>query len=213
MGQPVLERINADESLQVLLYVCLPLLLLLVVGLAFRALLRPRLVAIFPSFTLRINQVGPEDAFVTYSGSGIQTAFEANLGRGPRSGHRQISVQIPREMDNERAKSVVRDLALGLGDLRYDYLIFRKREPRQVTQEERHAAIDQLRQIGLDTEALVGQQGQVARLVARNGLHVPASELAMSLPKIQSLISKANGIEERIEVLESSIPHLLGNSS
>lgn len=205
--------INSDESLQVLLYVCLPLLSLLVGAVVLRALRRPSSVARFPSFTLAINQVGPEDVFVTYSVGGIQMAFGATLGRGPRSGHRQISVQIPREIDNERVKRVVRDLALGLAKLRYDYLIFRKREPRQVTEEERDAAMGQLRQIGFDTEALIGQESQIVRLVAPKGLVIPARELAMSLPQIQSLISKARGEEERIEVLETNVSHLLGNSS
>lgn len=205
-GKLVFERINADESLQMLVYVCLPLLLLLVVGLVIRLLRRPRLAVNFPDFKLTISQVGQEDAFVTYSSGGNQTAFEASLGRGSYFGHRRISVHIPREMDLERAKTVVRDLALGLAELRYEYVIFRKREPRQVTQEERDAAVDQLRQMGFDLERSVAQQGQVTRLVTLNGLPARGGKLSMNFSGIQKLVSQAQGIEERVEVLDSGIP-------
>jgi hypothetical protein len=200
-GLAQFDSAQKDESLQIVIFVCIPLLLLLVFGLIVRWVRRPRFSVTFPDFSLTINSVGGDSDFVMYRKGTMQTAFSASLGRGRR--RRSISVQIPSDLRIEQTRDIVRDLVLGLSELGYEYRIFRKREPRQVSPEERAVAIERLQKMGVDITRL-SQSGVVTRLTAPNGLRVPLGDMESLLPEIHKLISQARGIEERIEILESS---------
>ena len=189
------------ESLQIVFFICIPLLLLLVVALVVRWLRRPRTEVTFPNFSLAIHGVGLSGGFVTYTTNSWQTAFDMSLGRG--KGRGIISVQVPSDLGPEKTRDIVTNLALGLAKLGYEYRVFRKREPRQVSSEEQAIAVEQLQKMGFDPTKLV-EQGSVTRLTAPRALSIPPADLQLVLPKIAKLASYAKGIEERIEILASS---------
>lgn len=56
---------EAHESTQVLLFICLPLLLLLITFIAI-SVRASRTVAKFPTFTLRKERLGPEETWICY---------------------------------------------------------------------------------------------------------------------------------------------------
>ncbi len=58
----MLAHIRSDESLQVLVFVVLPLLLLLIAGILLRIKYTPASTATFPTFSVNFSRIGPQDA-------------------------------------------------------------------------------------------------------------------------------------------------------
>jgi hypothetical protein len=118
---------HLDESLWVLLLVCIPLLALLIVLIVLRAR-GSRRTARFADFSVTISTVGREEAYVKYVSSKKQAEFRASIGRGRRFFRPLIVVTMPAELTQEDFGKIASDVALGLGFLRYEYRIYRNNE-------------------------------------------------------------------------------------
>jgi len=81
--------------------------------------------ATFPTFSLRIESVSREDAFIYYQVGEKKTEFYAAVGPGRSIFRSSIITTIPKETGDEEAARIAADLALGLSKLGYDYKVFR----------------------------------------------------------------------------------------
>jgi hypothetical protein len=118
---------HLDESIWVLVLVCIPLLALLIVLIVL--LTRgSRRTARFKDFSVTISTIGREEAFVKYVSSDKQTEFPASIGRGRGFFRPLIVVTMPAEVTQEDFGKVASDVALGLGRLRYEYRIYRNNQ-------------------------------------------------------------------------------------
>src|SRR5439155_14369911 len=108
---------RTDESIQVLVFVCVPLLLVLV---AIVVLLTrgPRYTAKFPTFSVTITKIGREEAYVIYREKNKDVEFAAEIGRGKSFFVPRIYVRVPKERPVEDVGNIVPNLALGLKKLR-----------------------------------------------------------------------------------------------
>jgi hypothetical protein len=191
-----------DESTRVLVFVCGPLLLLLfaVIALLIRG---SRNVAKFPTFSVTISKVGHQEAYVYYCLNGRKTEFQAEISRGKSFFVPRISVRVAEDVPEHEVFKIVSNLALGLSKLHYEYLIYRKREQLRVSEEERNAAIAELRQMGFKIKES-GAPGQVVRAVSHDWRRKSSKEAKATLSQVQDLMAKATGLRESIEVLARS---------
>src|SRR5689334_14230143 len=123
----MISHFHLDESVWVLLLVCIPLLALLIVLIVLRARCSRR-TARFADFSVTISTVSREEAYVKYVSSRKQTEFPPSIGRGRSFFRPLIVVTMPAELTQEDFGKVVSDVALGLGFLRYEYRIYRNNE-------------------------------------------------------------------------------------
>jgi hypothetical protein len=201
----MIERIRADESLQVLVFIVLPLVLLLV-GIVIRGALQPsRYVATFPTFSVTLvklarDSFGREEGYVMFREETRQVEFIAEI---VRSG--TMYVQAPGGLSEEDLLVIVPKLAQGLEKMRYKYIIYRKGEPQRIKEEEREAAIAELRQLGFAIEDSTGQ-GELQKAVTHHWRRASGKEAIAKISRVQSLMSKARGVRETIEVLASNSP-------
>jgi hypothetical protein len=192
-----------DESTQILVFVCGPLLLLLFTVIAF--LIRgSRNVAEYPTFTVTISKVGHLEAYVRYCFDGRETEFEAEISRGKNFFVPRISVRLPEDMPEKQVFKIASNLALGLSKLHYEYLIYRKRPPLKVADEEQNAAIAELHQMGFKIDGSAGGQGQVVRAVSQDWRPKSKNKAKATISHVQALMTKASGLRETIEVLARS---------
>ena len=147
---------------------------------------------------MQIRSVGREEAYIIYSAENKKLEFRAEIGR-----KRSIYIETPRELPNEELRNIVPSLAEGLAKLRYQYLIFRKREPQIISEDERNNAIAQLRHMGIEIEETVSHS-QVQRAVVHNWPHSSTEQAKAMMSKVQDLMSKARGVREGIEILARS---------
>jgi hypothetical protein len=100
---------------------------------------------------------------------------------------------------------IVPKLAQGLEKMRYRYVIYRKRAPQPIKEEEREAATVKLRQMGFAIEDSTGQ-GELQKAVIHHWQRAPGKDAIAKISRVQSLMSKARGVRETIEVLASNNP-------
>jgi len=116
-----------DESIWVLLLVCIFLLALLIVLIVLLAR-GSRRTARFADFSVMISTISREEAYVKYASSKKQAEFRASIARGRSFFRPLIVVTVPAEVTQEDSGKVASDVALGLGRLRYEYRIYRNNE-------------------------------------------------------------------------------------
>ena len=196
----MIELIRLDESAQILLFVCAPLLLLLVVGISQRMRVAPLTNITLPKYSLTVSTVGHGGAFVRYSDESNKLYLEAEVGPGKRFFGARISVQVPKELPNEQLQDVVANLASGLKSLRYEYLIYRTGSPQAIPKEESDVAIAELRQMGFEIQEASGP-GKIGRAVTHDWHRVSHKAARARLSQVQTLMAKASRIRESIEVL------------
>ena len=80
---------------------------------------------VLPSFSLAIESVSHEDAYLYYQVGERKTEFYAAIGSGKTLFRTSMITTIPKEITDEEAIKVAADLALGLSKLGYDYAIYR----------------------------------------------------------------------------------------
>jgi hypothetical protein len=199
----MLEHLGADESFPLLVFVCVPLLLLLIAAIVLRIRFTPLSAFTFSTFSLTVDTVGHGEAFVTYSDKSKKLSLDATTEPGERFFATRISVKVPRELPNEQIRDLVSNLSSGLKTLRYEYLIYRKGGPQTVPEEERNAAIAELRQMGFEILESSGP-GKIGRAVTHNWERTSRKEGKARLSLVQSLMAKASGVRENIEVLARS---------
>jgi hypothetical protein len=193
------DRIASDESLQVLLFLCLPLTLLLILIIAF-LVRRSRRTSTFQTFSVSISRIGREETRVTYRDQDRCIEFDAETKRGRSFFVPEIRVQVPLRMPEQDVCTVVPNLVRGLADLHYQYLIYRKREPQVVPEEERVAAVEELRRMGVEIQSSQ-HLGKIQRAVVADWRKTVGNQAKVMLPKLLALMSTATGFRENIEVL------------
>lgn len=113
-------RLLPGEYVQVLIFVCVPLALLLVALLVWRAR-RERTVARFPGFCVRVWGDG-EQTYVSYRDQHneieLPAVLEDQLGKG-----RRIRIELPDTITDPTDSSLVGNLSLALDSLRMQYWI------------------------------------------------------------------------------------------
>ncbi len=195
----IFNNIRADESLQVLVFVCAPLTILLL-GIVTHGVLRPvRRIVEFPNFSVKINIVGREEAYVYYDPFNAEP-IEFPATRGRKS---WISVRVPKNLRGKDAPDIIQHLALALEKLGYRYLIFRSNSTEAIPEEERAAAISELQMMGVQL-VNSGSVGQVQRAVISNLSRGSGDQTKLTILKIQALMRQAQGVRENIEVLARS---------
>jgi len=197
----MINRILTDESLQVLVFVVPPLLLLLAGTLIYLGLNRPRRIATFPTFSVRLFIMSREGyAFVTYRDKNKTLELVAGTVGG------QVDVQIPEELPDEEVSNLVPNLALGLAKLRFQYLIYKKAEKQIIAEGEQRTAITELRQRGFEVEVFQDRM-QVKRTSPhawRRLWHTLAKPVTPLAPQVLRLLRTARGSRGTIDVLARS---------
>jgi hypothetical protein len=83
----------------------------------------------FPTFSLAIESVSHEDAYVYYQVGEKKTEFYAAIGQGKTFFRTAMITTIPKDITDEEAIKIAADLAHGLSKLGYDYAIYRDGAP------------------------------------------------------------------------------------
>lgn len=195
----MIERISSDESLRVLVFLCLPLTLLLISIIAL-LIRRSRRTSTFPTFSVSISRIGQEETRVSYRDLERCLEFDAQTKRGRSFFIPEVCVLIPTSMPEHDIRVVVPNLVRGLVDLHYQYLVYRKHAPLAVSAEERLAAVEQLRQMGVELQN-PQHQGQTQRALIADWRKTVGKRAKVMLPELLALMNKASGIRENIEVL------------
>jgi hypothetical protein len=186
----------ADESIQVLVFVCLPLLGLLVFIVVSMVRSHRPSVANFPTFSVTINSVSWHQAYVLYREGDRLVEFDTYVSRN------RMICTAPKNLPQEELQHLLPNLTQGLGKLRRSYVICRRREPQVIPAEEQNAAIAELRQMGAELQAPVGQ-GQVQRAVIHDW-HASGTAAQGKILKVQELMQTAPGVREKVEVVAQS---------
>ena len=119
----MVNQIRSDESLQVLVFVALPLLLLLISAIFLWVRYTPPSAAKFPAFSVSLSRVGRGDAYIVYRDS--ERRLEFYVGAGERK--QVLCLAVPNELSDEIFNAVVPNLARGLAKLGFQkYQILRK---------------------------------------------------------------------------------------
>jgi hypothetical protein len=106
-------QIRTDESLQVLVFVVLPLLLLLITAIFLWVRYTPPSTAKFPTFSVSLSRVGREDAYIVYRDSDRRLEFY--VGPGERT--QVLSLQVPEELPDQDIRDFVQKLSMGLAKM------------------------------------------------------------------------------------------------
>jgi|SRR5580765_2492590 len=83
----------------------------------------------FPTFSLAIESVSHEDAYLYYQVGDNKTEFYAAIGKGKTFFRTSVVTTIPKEITDEEATKIAGDLALGLSKLGYEYAVYREGAP------------------------------------------------------------------------------------
>jgi hypothetical protein len=129
----MIERLRVDESVQVLVFIVLPLVLLFG-GIAIRAVFTPsRYRATFPGFWVSVVMLGHgggRPGYVVFHEENKDVEFSA---RTRRDGI--LCVQTPGRLPEQELLRIVPKLAMALEKMRYRYVIFRPREPQKAAEQ------------------------------------------------------------------------------
>jgi hypothetical protein len=121
----MLNLIRSDESFQVLAFIVLPLVLLFIGGIILYFRRIPPSVATFPNFSLRVEKVGREDAYIVYRDTDRRVEFYA--GRADRK--QSLCLELPDELSDQIIKELVPKVVKGLASLGFQkYKVLRKGE-------------------------------------------------------------------------------------
>jgi hypothetical protein len=124
---------------------------------------------------------------------------------GERIGKRWegIGVHLPSEVDLADVPQIVRDLEIGLGALRYGYVISRTVGVDPVSETEQQAAIAELNELGFDVER--SADPRQTTLKPRPGVpRRDAGTAKRRTQRIMSLVLTLRGTRMRVELLAKS---------
>jgi hypothetical protein len=114
-----------SESLQVLVFICLPLTLLLI-AFIFWSVRNSKRIARFPTFTVTVEKLGHEGyGFVAYREGERNLQFDSMIVAGSRLFSSLIKVRIPKDLSEKDVVAIVPKLAQGLEELPYEFSIYR----------------------------------------------------------------------------------------
>jgi hypothetical protein len=121
----MVHQVRFDESLQVLVFIVLPLLLLLATAIFLRIRYTPPSTAKFPKFSVSLSRVGREDSYIVYRDSDRHLEFYV----GPGSRKQEVCLTVPREVPDQETQEIVPKLQMGLTKLGFHkYKILKKGE-------------------------------------------------------------------------------------
>jgi len=121
----MVNRIHSDESLQVLVFVVLPLLVLLISGIILLIKYTPLSTAKFSTFSVCLSRMGREDANIIYRDNDRRLEFYV----GPGERNQVLWLAIPKELPDRAVREIVSNLELGLVKLGFQkYKIVKKGE-------------------------------------------------------------------------------------
>jgi hypothetical protein len=125
----VIDRIRSDESLHVLVFVVLPLLLLLATAIFLRIKYTPPSTAKYPTFSMSLSSVGREDAYIVYRDNDRRLEFYV----GPGNRKQQLCLAVPKELPEQVTREIVPRLEKGLTKLRFQkYKILKEGETKVI---------------------------------------------------------------------------------
>jgi hypothetical protein len=154
----------------------------------------------FPGFSLRIQRGARNLASVVYEEKGRSHTFEGELA-GP--GWRQLNLLIPSDFSGDGLDRVVANLAKGIGELGYEYLIRRRGEGEKIPEKERKAALAELRKMGWEPE-ISADHSQV-ELKRADGSRSPSPDEAIAnSERLARLVQTIHGTRYKFEELARS---------
>lgn len=192
-----------DESFEVLVFVCVPLLLTLIAVLVLGVRLNPRKAITLPTFSLTLSTAGHGEAFVIYSDECKKLYFDAEIGRGTFFRCPRIYLRVPKKMPPEDVGDIVPKLALALGKLRYPYVIYRPSELQVTPQQVREAAITRLHQMGAEID-VSQDQVRIRKTAIKYWRRVLGMHSSTTMAQWLRLVGEARGVRENIEILARS---------
>jgi hypothetical protein len=105
--------IYSDESLQVLLFIAFPLILLLAAAIFFWIRHAPPSDAKFHDFSVSLSRVGREDSYIVYRDNDRRLEF--HVGAGERN--QALCLQMPEGIPDQDAGEIAQKLSVGLAKL------------------------------------------------------------------------------------------------
>lgn len=154
----------------------------------------------FRGFSLRIQRGARNLASVVYEEKGRTHTFEGEL---VGSGWRQLNLLIPSDFSTTGLDRVVSNLAKGIGELGYEYLIRRRGAPEAVSEKERKAALAELRKMGWEPE--ISSDHTQVELKRVDGSHSPAPDEALAQSvSLARLVESLHGTRYKFEELARS---------
>jgi len=186
--------------MQVLVFVCVPLVLLLGFLIILLRHYNRRSVS-FPSYSLTISNTGPTAAYLVYRSDEKVLEFVSEFRNRRKFFKPAIYVMIPTEIPNEDMSKILPNMVLGLDKLHYDYLIFRKTGSQRI--QVRDAAVTELGRMGAELQSST-DDGQVSRAVISKIDNRGDGQASATISRVQTLMRQVAGAADNIEVLACS---------
>lgn len=151
-------------------------------------------------FVVRIEPIHREAVSVTHTRDGASLNME-----GERIGKRWggIEVHIPQEVEPARVPQIAGDLETAFLALGYGYVISRSLGVESVSENEREAAISELRQMGYEAEVSADRK-QIRPKRIPGAPRQDMEALRQQAPRMMWLIQSLHGKRPRFEVLAKS---------
>lgn len=154
----------------------------------------------FRGFSLRIQRGARNLASVVYEEKGRTHTFEGEL---VGAGWRQLNLLIPSDFASGGLDRVVANLAKGIGELGYEYLIRRRGQAEVIPDSERRAALAELRKMGWQPE--ISSDHSQVELKRADGAASPSPEEAIAnSERLASLVESLHGTRHKFEELARS---------
>ena len=204
----MIDYIRSNESIQVLVFIVLPLLLLLLTVIVLLFGNRPRTRAIFPTFSVEITMVTYRDGYIAYFENETRTEFVAELELA-KSFYKPgiFHVCAPDGMSDEDQQRIIPNLARGLKELKRRFVIYRRGELQVVPEDEQANAVAELQILGAQIKqaAYPGQDEQKAVVIdIRNSVRQSREPARAFLSRVQVLMAKTGEARRSLEVLARS---------
>ena len=121
----MVNQIRSDESLQVLVFVVLPLVLLLATAIFLRIKYAAPSTAKYSTFSVSLSTVGREDAYIVYRDNDRRLEFYV----GPGNRKQELCLAVPKELPDQVTHEIIPKLEKGLKKLRFQkYKILKEGE-------------------------------------------------------------------------------------
>ena len=104
----MVNQIRSDESLQVLLFVVLPLFLLLITGIFLRIKYTQPSTAKFPTFSVSLSRLSHEDASIIYKDNDRRLEFWV----GPGERKQVLWLAMPKELPDQAIHEIVPNVSV-----------------------------------------------------------------------------------------------------
>jgi hypothetical protein len=192
-----------DESLRILIFVSIPLFFLLIAAIALRYRFTPRAAIRLSNFSVDVTSLGQRAASVTYRDDSCKLYFDAEICRGKRFIDSRIYLRIPNDMAEGDVRKVVPNVALALGKLRYEYVIYRSLGIQEITARERGTAMEELSKNGIKLNTL-DDQLRITKTPLPYWRRVLGGGHRRTTAQMLGRIAQARGVREKVEVLSKS---------